>query len=222
METTINLNSISSPIGLNLVVGILFLFFYLINKETRTEFHKLFFGVLISIGLSYAMTKNAFLLQVLSISVFCQLILMIFYQEVDLLPDWKFPSIGVSIISFSSVFVFNLNIYIIIYGVLFALILSFGFWFRYNVLNKDNNKKEYANLTFFIIMISTGFFFGLNNLVFIMVIDIFIFMISFSIIYWFDMDNTRLRPTLFLTISILIWFVLVHVLPEWDVIRLFL
>ena len=222
MEATINLNSVSSPVGINLIVGIVFLLFYLINKETRSDFHKLFLGVLVTISLSYAMTRGAYLLQTLSIVLYLQFILMVFYQEIDLLPDWKIPIIFIAITSFSSIFLFNLHMYVILAGVVSALIISFLFWVRYNILNKDNDKKDYANLNFFIIMISTGFFFGVNNFMFIMFINIMVFMVSFAIIYFFDMDNTRLKPTLFLTISIMTWFILVHLLPEWDILRLIL
>ena len=222
MEATINLNSVSSPVGINLIVGIVFLLFYLINKETRSDFHKLFLGVLVTISLSYAMTRGAYLLQTLSIVLYLQFILMVFYQEIDLLPDWKIPIIFIAITSFSSIFLFNLHMYVILAGVVSALIISFLFWVRYNILNKDNDKKDYANLNFFIIMISTGFFFGVNNFMFIMFINIIVFMVSFAIIYFFDMDNTRLKPTLFLTISIMTWFILVHLLPEWDILRLIL
>ena len=214
MEATINLNSVSSPVGINLIVGIVFLLFYLINKETRSDFHKLFLGVLVTISLSYAMTRGAYLLQTLSIVLYLQFILMVFYQEIDLLPDWKIPIIFIAITSFSSIFLFNLHMYVILAGVVSALIISFLFWVRYNILNKDNDKKDYANLNFFIIMISTGFFFGVNNFMFIMFINIIVFMVSFAIIYFFDMDNTRLKPTLFLTISIMTWFILVYLLPE--------
>ena len=222
MEATINLNSVSSPVGINLIVGIVFLLFYLINKETRSDFHKLLLGVLVTISLSYAMTRGAYLLQTLSIVLYLQFILMVFYQEIDLLPDWKIPIIFIAITSFSSIFLFNLHMYVILAGVVSALIISFLFWVRYNILNKDNDKKDYANLNFFIIMISTGFFFGVNNFMFIMFINIIVFMVSFAIIYFFDMDNTRLKPTLFLTISIMTWFILVHLLPEWDILRLIL
>ena len=222
MEATINLYSVSSPVGINLIVGIVFLLFYLINKETRSDFHKLFLGVLVTISLSYAMTRGAYLLQTLSIVLYLQFILMVFYQEIDLLPDWKIPIIFIAITSFSSIFLFNLHMYVILAGVVSALIISFLFWVRYNILNKDNDKKDYANLNFFIIMISTGFFFGVNNFMFIMFINIIVFMVSFAIIYFFDMDNTRLKPTLFLTISIMTWFILVHLLPEWDILRLIL
>ena len=222
MEATINLNSVSSPVGINLIVGIVFLLFYLINKETRSDFHKLFLGVLVTISLSYAMTRGAYLLQTLSIVLYLQFILMVFYQEIDLLPHWKIPIIFIAITSFSSIFLFNLHMYVILAGVVSALIISFLFWVRYNILNKDNDKKDYANLNFFIIMISTGFFFGVNNFMFIMFINIIVFMVSFAIIYFFDMDNTRLKPTLFLTISIMTWFILVHLLPEWDILRLIL
>ena len=97
MEATINLNSVSSPVGINLIVGIVFLLFYLINKETRSDFHKLFLGVLVTISLSYAMTRGAYLLQTLSIVLYLQFILMVFYQEIDLLPYWKIPIIFIYI-----------------------------------------------------------------------------------------------------------------------------
>lgn len=223
MEATINLNSISSPAGVNLSIGILFLLFYMINKETRADILKLLLGVLISISLSYAMTRQAFLLQTISIALFHQFLLMILYQELDILPDWKIPLIAVALISFSSIFIFNLHIYIIIYGVVASLILSFMFWARYNLFNKgDEEKKTFANLNFFIVVISAGFFFGLNNFILIIFLDILAFMITFAIIYFWDLDNTRLKPLLFFIIAIYLWFATIHVIPEWDVIRIFL
>ena len=102
----------------------IFLLFYLINKETRSDFHKLFLGVLVTISLSYAMTRGAYLLQTLSIVLYLQFILMVFYQEIDLLPDWKIPIIFIAITSFSSIFLFNLHMYVILAGVVSALIIS--------------------------------------------------------------------------------------------------
>lgn len=223
MEATINLNSISSPAGINLSIGILFLLFYTINKETRADVLKLLLGVLISISLSYAMTRQAFLLQTISIALFIQFLLMILYQELDILPEWKIPLIAIALISFFSIFIFNLNIYVIISGVIASFVLSFIFWARYNLFNQgDEEKKTFINLNFFIVVISAGFFFGFNNFILIIFLDILAFMLTFAIIYFWDLDNTRLKPLLFFIIAIYLWFATIHIIPEWDVIRIFL
>lgn len=221
MNTTINLVSISSPIFINIFISSCFLLFYIIHPDTRGEITKIILGILIITGLSYAMTQSAFLLQSLSIILFLHFVLMILFQQFEIIPDWKLSIIGILITSSLSIFCFNLSYFIILLGFLSAAIISSFFWIRYHFLNKDEEKKKLIDLKFVILLLSIGFFFGFDNFMFIMLISLIVFITSFSVVYFFDMDNTSFNPTTIITISILIWFVLIHFLPEWNISRIF-
>lgn len=221
MEAPVNFNSISSPIGVNLIITIGFLIFYLVNKDSKPEFHKLFLGVFVASGLSYSMTSHASLTQTFMITAFIQFVLMFYYQQLELIPDWKLTPLAICLISFTSVFFSNLPWQVMISGMFFALIVSGLFWVRYNVIGKDEGRANYADLNLFIIMIASGFYFGLDNFFSIILIYLICFMSSFIFIYFLsDKDNTNLKPSVFISFSVMAWFGLVHILPKWDFFRL--
>lgn len=223
MQATINLNSLSSPIGVNLFLSLIFIIFYMVNKSTRGEIVKILCGEIVIISLAYFMTDAAFLLQTISVVFYLQMVLMLFFQELDIVPsEWKITDIGLIIVSFTSVFVFNLPLIFIGFGLLFASLFSLGFWFRYSKMGNDKEREEFADIRLYILLIATGIYLGFDNFLYVSLLNIIIFLLAFIFCYYANnYDNTKIRPKLTFAFSIFCWFGLIH-LYQIEVLNAFL
>lgn len=220
MDFNIPLNSVASPLWINTFICLSFLFLYLFKKDTRGEWLKTCPAVLIGFVLSYFMTKSSFLIQATLISLYIQLIILLFFETIKLHEWGKIPLVILGFVGCISTLFFNITKEDIIVGVCFSALILLSFYIRYNFFNKDESKKEFFNLRLSILLIATGLFFGFNNLFLIILIYITLFMCSFLIIFFMDNDNTKLEPCFFIILSILTWFATIYYLPQIDILRL--